>query len=82
MGELIVIGSSSKPTDENFVAGDLTLNWRKDNAEEIALAGKTFTKYISEGWLAFGEISGDKELIFTFDPEIEKITLFPIVMGG
>lgn len=82
MGELKVIGSSSGPTDDAVVAGDLTLTWRKDNAAEVALAADTFTRYIDKGWLAFGETCGDKALIFTFDPDLERITLFPMIMGG
>ena len=64
------------------VEGDLKLTWNKDNAEEIALVERTFKEYITKGWLAIGELAGKKMQIFTFDPELEKITLSPILVGG
>lgn len=82
MGELRIIGKSPTALAGDVVEGDLRLSWRKDNAEEVALAEKTFKDYIDKGWLAIGEISGKKTMIFAFDPDLEKIVLSPLMMGG
>jgi len=66
----------------DIVEGELRLTWSKDNLEEVALAEKTFREHIIKGWLAFGETSGEKKQIFTFNPNLEKIVLAPIVEGG
>lgn len=82
MGELRVIGKSSMVMFGEAVEGDLRLTWRMDNADEVALAEKTFKEYINRGWLALAETSGKKTQIFTFNPNLDKIVLAPLLMGG
>ena len=82
MGELRIIGNKSAVVFGDTVTGDLRLTWRTGNVEEVALAEKTFKQYINEGWIAIGETSGRKSQIFTFNPNLEKIILAPILMGG
>ena len=82
MGELRVIGRSPIVMVGDVVEGDLKLTWRKGNAKEIAIAENIFKEYIIKGWLAIGEDSGKKKQIFTFNPDLEKITLTPLFMGG
>ncbi|MCK4953222.1 hypothetical protein KAS14_05510 [Candidatus Bathyarchaeota archaeon] len=82
MGELRVIGRSPIVMVGDIVEGDLKLTWRKGNADEIDVAENIFKEYIKKGWLAIGEGSGKKKQIFTFNPDLEKITLTPLFMGG
>ena len=82
MGELRIIGKTSTVMLGESVEGDLRLTWRKDNDKEVALAEKTFKEYINKGWLAVSEVLGQKTQIFTFNPDLEKITLSPILVGG
>ena len=65
MGELRILGKSSAIMVGDVVEEELKLTWREGNLEEVALAEKTFKKYISKGWLAFGEKAGKKTQIFT-----------------
>lgn len=82
MGELRVIGRSSTVIIGEDVQEVLRITWRDENTDEVALAEEAFKEYINKGWLAIGEASGRKKQIFTFDPNLEKITLVPLVMGG
>jgi hypothetical protein len=66
----------------DVVQGELRITWRKDHVEEIAVAEETFQQYIVKGWLAIGEIGKKQSQIFTFNPELDKITLAPIMVGG
>ena len=77
-----VIGKSSTLITGDVVKEELRLTWRKGNTREIACAEKTFKEYINKGWLAIGEESGKKTQIFAFNPDLEKIILAPIVIGG
>ena len=82
MGELKILGKMPIVMYGERIDGDLKLTWRKDNAEEVALAEKTFNEYINKGWFAISEVLGKKKQIFTFDPDSEKILLVPIIVGG
>lgn len=82
MRELRVIGRSSTVMVGDVIEGDLRFTWRKDNVVEMTLAEKIFKKYLNKGWIAIGEASGNKTQIFTFDPDMEKIVLTPLLMGG
>ena len=77
-----VIGRSSTVMSGDTVEGELRLTWRDGDSEEIALAEKTFKEYIKKGWLAISEGSGKKKQIFTFNPDLEKIVLAPLMIGG
>jgi len=48
----------------------------------VELARETFAEYLVKGYIAFAESSKGKRQIFTFDPELEKIVLAPLVEGG
>ena len=41
-----------------------------------------FREYTHKGWLAIGEVRDKKVQIFSFDPDLERIVLAPIVVGG
>ncbi len=82
MGELRVIGRSSTVMVGDIVQGNLRVIWRKENTEEVVFAEKTFREYIHQGWIAIGEAAGKKKQIFTFDPNLEKILLAPLLVGG
>ena len=82
MGELKVIGRSPTVIAGDVVEGELYITWSKGNAEEIAQAEKVFKDYTDRGWLAVGETGGRKKQIFRFDPELERITLTPVDIGG
>ncbi len=82
VGELLISGKKSMVLAGETVEGEIRLTWRKDNAEEVALAEKTFKEYITRGWFAVGEKSGKKAQIFVFDPYFERIVLGPIAAGG
>lgn len=61
----------------------ITLTWDKEDPEETASAQKMFTKYIRSGWLAFHVTSDNrKRQVFSFDPELGKVQLVPLVEGG
>ena len=74
-----VISKSPKVASEDITK--LKLSWRKHNSEEITKAETTFNEYIKKGWLAIGEKSGKKKQIFRFNPNLETITLAPLVIG-
>ena len=82
VGELLIVGKKSIVMNGETVEGELKFTWRKDNAEEVALAEKTFKEYIARGWLAVGEKSGKMTQIFIFDPNFDRIVLQPIAVGG
>ena len=82
MGELQVIGSSPTLMVGDTIDGELRLTWSKDNDEEVARARATFDEYLKKGWLAIGESADQKKQIFRFDPDLEKIVLAPLMMGG
>jgi len=61
----------------------ITLSWNKENPEDVASAEKTFSEYIRKGWLAFAVTSDNKKKqLFSFNPQLERIHMVPIVEGG
>lgn len=57
--------------------------WNKEDAAEVARAKEAFEKYIRQGWFAFAITHENKRYqIFEFDPELERVFLFPLVEGG
>ena len=82
LGELRVIRKSPTGIQKDSVQDELRLTWRTGDADEIARAEETFQTYLQKGWLAIGEGPGPKKQIFTFNPDLEKIVLAPLVMGG
>ena len=69
------------PSEERFRM--ITLSWDKEDPEETASAQKMFIKYIRRGWLAFQVTSDNrKRQVFSFDPELRKVQLVPLVEGG
>lgn len=82
MGELLIIGKSSTAVYSDRIEGELRLIWQKGNAEEEARASATFKEYVSRGWLAVGETSGVKKQIFAFNPNLDRIVLSPVMVGG
>lgn len=82
MGELRIIGKSPTVVAGDVVEGEIRLTWNKGNVEEIERAEKIFNEYREKGWLAVGEIAGRKIQIFNFNPDLEKIILIPLELGG
>lgn len=74
MGQLVVMG----------VEGDVRLMWNPDNAEEVAVARRSFTDLRKKGHLAYAVKEDGKKgtQILEFDPEAEKIILAPAMRGG
>ena len=66
----------------DIVQGEFRVIWRNDKVEEILFAEKTFKEYITKGWIAIGEVAGKKKQIFNFDPNLDKILLAPLMVGG
>ena len=58
------------------------MSWAKNSPEEVRRAKDTFREYVEKGWLATGEIDGRRKQIFSFDPNLERIVLFPLILGG
>jgi hypothetical protein len=65
-------------------AGDLSIRWSRDNTAEIAAAKATFDAMKAKGYVAYKtNSSGDRgEVIRTFDPQAERITMAPQMVGG
>lgn len=82
MGELKVIGKQPTIIVGDVVEGELRVTWRKGNVEEVAEAERVFKEYNTKGWLAIGEVGGRQMQIFRFDPELDRITLAPLNLGG
>lgn len=82
MGELKIVGRSPTVVAGEVVEGELRLTWDKGNAEEVDRAEKVFKEYVEKGWLAIGEVAGKKMQIFTFNPDLERIVLTPLALGG
>jgi hypothetical protein len=82
MGELKVIGRSPAVIAGDTVEGEIRLSWRTSNPEEVVRAEKVFSEYVEKGWLAVSEVGEKKTQIFTFNPDLEKIVLIPVILGG
>ena len=82
MGELRIIGSSPTFVAGEVVEGEIRLTWNKGNRGEVDRAEKMFNEYTEKGWLAIGEVAGKKMQIFAFNPDLEKIVLTPLALGG
>ena len=66
----------------DVIQGEFRVTWRKEIVEEVAFAAETFKQYITKGWIAIGEHGETKRQIFTFNPNLDRITLSPIMVGG
>ncbi len=82
MGELRIIGNSPTVIAGEVVEGETRLTWNKVNVKEVDRAEKMFKECTEKGWLAIGEIGGKKMQIFSFNPDLEKIVLTPLALGG
>ncbi|MFQ6075217.1 MAG: hypothetical protein ACE5Z5_03645 [Candidatus Bathyarchaeia archaeon] len=59
------------------------ISWNKEDMGEVARAKETFEGYVRQGWFAFALRHDNKRYqIFEFDPELERVFLFPLVEGG
>jgi len=74
MGELRVLDRT----------GDTKLIWDTDKQDEVDAAEAMFNKLTKKGYLAYTVKKGGKkgEQVKKFDPELEKIILSPVVVGG
>ena len=82
MGELRIIGKSPVFIADEVVEGEIRFTWSKGNAEEVDKAEKMFKEYVEKGWLAIGEVADRKMQIFAFNPDLDKIVLTPLALGG
>ena len=82
MGELRVIGKSPIVIAGDVIEGEIRLTWSKENAGEVAQAENVFREYLDRGWLAIGEVRDRKMQIFAFNPDLERIILSPLMLGG
>jgi hypothetical protein len=64
------------------IEGEFKISWNKNSPEDVRRAKEAFQEYTEKGWLATGESDGRKRQIFSFDPNLEKIVLFPVILGG
>jgi len=65
-------------------SGDMKINWDPDNADEVAVARKTFDDLKKKGFAAF-KITGEDgrgEQVRTFDPQVRRLVMVPQVAGG
>jgi hypothetical protein len=64
--------------------GDTTLEWDKDNADEVENARETFTRLRGKGHRAFrvNPSGGKAQRMDTFDPSAEAMIMVPHVGGG
>ena len=77
-----MIGTSPTVIAGEVIEGELRLTWSKESTKEMAQAESIFNEYTDRGWLAVGEIGDRKMQIFKFDPNLERITLSPLNLGG
>lgn len=66
------------------VEGDVKTSWSKDSPVEVEVARAAFDTLKAKGYLAFSvEERGEKgSKIDEFDPNLERIIMFPPVVGG
>jgi hypothetical protein len=65
--------------------GHTELTWNPGNADEVNVARETFERMTARGYQAFrpGESKGQRGgRITSFDPDIERMILFPQLSGG
>ena len=82
MGVLRVIGRTPTVLAGDSVEEEKSISWSQDHPEQVAEAERVFKEYTVKGWLAIGEAGDRKVQIFRFNPELERITLSPINLGG
>jgi hypothetical protein len=61
---------------------DIKIVWDIKKSEQVAHAMNKFNQYLSDGWLAYHDESGERIQIFTFNPEYDRIVLLPPIGGG
>ena len=61
---------------------DMRAEWKINNSEQVACARNLFQQYLSDGWLAYRDESGERIQILKFDPKFERIILLPPLGGG
>ena len=64
--------------------GDTKLIWNKENEDEVENAERTFDDLKAKGFGAYAvKESGKKgSIIYSFDPDAEKIIMAPPLRGG
>lgn len=66
-------------------SGHTEITWDADNAQEVATAREMFNAMIAKGYQAFeqGTSKGQRgNRVTSFDPDLEKLVLFPHLQGG
>lgn len=64
--------------------GDMKIAWDRTKPEEVATAKQAFDTWIKKGYAAYKTTSSGQqgEVIRQFDPQAERITLAPPMVGG
>ena len=62
--------------------GDDTYAWDTEVEIEVETAAQIFSEKLLGGYHAFTVTEEKRELIRTFDPEAERIVMFPAIAGG
>lgn len=72
MAELIVMDRT----------GDSRTAFTADDSASVDAAMTRFAEMVGKGYTAVGEVNGQKAVIRAFDPDAEKIILYPQYIGG
>lgn len=63
--------------------GDNKVTWEVDVQEQVDAAQKQFEELVQQGYFAYKSMgNGQGEMITEFDPNAEKLVLFPPIAGG
>jgi hypothetical protein len=67
--------------------GDTPYGWDKNDPADVAIARRTFNRFIQQGYNAFRAAAKDGpekrgEQMDEFDPEAERIIFVPQLVGG
>lgn len=62
--------------------GDDTFEWDVEVKEQVETAAQIFSEKLLNGYYAFIVKEEKRELIHIFDPEAERIVMFPAIAGG
>jgi lipopolysaccharide export system protein LptC len=82
MGVLMTVKIMRLLIKEWTLPEEMRLTWDVESGKGIALAEQMFHKYLADGWMAFSDDPSGRTQIFTFNPQLDRILLFPPLGGG
>lgn len=62
--------------------GDDKFEWDVEVKEQVDVVAEVFAEKLLNGYYAFTVKEEKRELIRAFDPEAERIVMFPVISGG